>query len=208
MKIEIKNGIVLNDGDEIGQIRGNVCHLIQTIGPVIKGSIKKVSGIDLSFTLDEPEPSKVVTLEPEPPSESVSSLPDESLIAEMRRRGFIHEAPPPPSFVPSEIAAQVSDIPARDMSGIERLNALAKAGKIPAAPEKHPAMGDKTPAYVEWFKTCATAAEIEARYPSTRLLPASVSVYEAAQKKLEGRLPGEKKDTNPENDFNGKEEEQ
>ena len=91
--------------------------------------------------------------------------------------------------------------------GLPRLLALADAGKIPAPPKHHPAMGDKAPDFVEWFQAHATADEVNAKYPPTRRIPASFADYERAEKeRLNRKLKGEKKDTAPSQDFADAEE--
>ena len=208
MKIEIKNGVVLNDGEEIGFIEESVCTLRKPVGPTVKGAIKRESVItDLSFAVSktpgldqaakaarkaqelEEHPLVVVSSTP-----SLADMSDDELAAEMKRRGLIQEAPETPAVVQPPVIE-------RDLSAVDRLHKLAEEGKIPRPPEKHPAMGDKDPAYVAWFKTHATPAEIATRYPENRRVPASVREFQAAVEKLQGKLPGEKKDTDKANDF-------
>lgn len=197
MKIEIKDGVVTNDGDEIGKIEGDTCHLLAKVGPTVKGAIKKASGLEaLAFVVasEEPEEKPVVSL-------SISELSDDALAAEMLRRGLIAKEPEVPSIVQPEVKE-------RDLSAVDRLHRLAKEGKIPHPPATHDAMGDKTPAYVQWFKTHATPDEYKTRYPDSRRIPASVRDFEIASAKLQDKLPGEKKDTAPTVDFikNGEDE--
>ena len=86
--------------------------------------------------------------------------------------------------------------------GLPRLLALADAGKIPAPPKHHPAMGDKAPDFVQWFQAHATADEVNAKYPPSRRIPASFADYERAEReRLNRKLKGEKKDTAPSQDF-------
>ena len=54
MNIEIKNGVVTKDGDEIGVIQDSICHLSEKVGPTVKGAIRKESGIEnLTFSVAE-----------------------------------------------------------------------------------------------------------------------------------------------------------
>lgn len=196
MKIEITDGTVTNDGKAIGAIKDDVCYLKEKVGPTVKGAIKKASGIDgLSFVVGEEttEDSSEGSVETSPPS--IADLSDDELAAEMKRRGLIQEAPA------VDPAAPTTPVVAGNLSGIERLHKLADDGRIPQPPVKHPAMGDKTPEFVTWFRTHATPEEFAARYPDNRRLPGSHAVWKEAQAKITGKLPGEKKDTGKENDF-------
>lgn len=205
MNIEIKNGVVTKDGDEIGVIQDSTCYLTAQVGPTVKGAIKKAAGVELSFVVgnapeitDEEEDSDGKDVDA--PKPSLADMSDDELAEEMKRRGLIQEAPQVPE-TPVVVQPPVIE---RDLSAVERLHKLANEGKIPQPPAKHPAMGDKTPEYVAWFKAHATPEEIAGRYPDNRRIPASVREFQAAEEKLKGKLPGEKKDTAPENDFIGK----
>jgi hypothetical protein len=220
MNIEIKNGVVIKDGDEIGKLDGDTCYLLEKIGPTIKGAIKKESGLERVYFVvgghAEPKETEAeIIIEKidevkealDAHSPSLADMSDDDLAAEMKRRGLIVEsqydghdklANPPAVVQPPVIE--------RDLSAVERLHKLAGEGKIAQPPEKHPAMGDKDPAYVAWFKQHATPAEIATRYPENRRVPVTVREFVQAEERLKGRLPGEKKDTNKENDFTDKED--
>lgn len=199
MKIEINNSVVTNDGDEIGIIQDSTCHLTVKVGPTVKGAIRKESGItDLQFIVGD-SPDEGDGYGRDEVKTSLADMSDDELAAEMKRRGLIREAPP---VVESAAIIQPHVKPV-DLSAVDRLNKLADEGKIPKPPAKHPAMGDKTPDYVAWFKAHATPEEIATRYPENRRIPASVREFQQAAEKLQGKLPGEKKDTNKENDFTG-----
>lgn len=202
MHIEINNGVVTKDGDEIGVIQDSTCYLTEKVGPTVKGAIKKAAGVELSFVVgnapeitDEEEDSDGKDVDA--PKPSLADMSDDELAEEMKRRGLIQE-------VKNEPVVEQPPVIERDLSAVERLHKLANEGKIPQPPAKHPAMGDKTPEYVAWFKAHATPEEIAVRYPDNRRIPASVREFQAAEEKLKGKLPGEKKDTAPENDFIGK----
>lgn len=198
MKIEIINGVVTKDGEEIGMIQDGTCHLLAVVGPTVKGAIKKASGIDgLTFVVGEASEDEGEASKP-----SLAHMSDDDLAAEMKRRGLIQDAP---AVVESSAIVQPAVVE-RDLSAVERLHKLADEGKIPKPPMKHPAMGDKTPEYVAWFKAHATPAEIAARYPDNRRVPASIAEFAKAQAKIYDKLPGEKKDTGKENDFTDKAE--
>jgi hypothetical protein len=207
MNIEIKNGVVTKDGDEIGVIQDSTCYLTAQVGPTVKGAIKKTAGVELSFVVgnapdapDAPEEEDSDSKDVDAPKPSLADMSDDELAEEMKRRSLIQEAPQVPE-TPVVVQPPVIE---RDLSAVERLHKLANEGKIPQPPAKHPAMGDKTPEYVAWFKAHATPEEIAVRYPDNRRIPASVREFQAAEEKLKGKLPGEKKDTAPENDFIGK----
>jgi hypothetical protein len=204
MNIEIKNGVVTKDGDEIGVIQDSTCYLTAQVGPTVKGAIKKTAGVELSFVVgnapdapDAPEEEDSDSKDVDAPKPSLADMSDDELAEEMKRRGLIQE-------VKNEPVVEQPPVIERDLSAVERLHKLATEGKIPQPPAKHPAMGDKTPEYVAWFKAHATPEEIAVRYPDNRRIPASVREFQAAEEKLKGKLPGEKKDTAPENDFIGK----
>jgi len=201
MNIEINNGVVTKDGDEIGVIQDSTCYLTAQVGPTVKGAIKKTAGVELSFVVgnapeapdeEDSDGKDVDALKP-----SLADMSDDELAEEMKRRGLIQE-------VKNEPVVEQPPVIERDLSAVERLHKLANEGRIPQPPAKHPAMGDKTPEYVAWFKAHATPEEIAVRYPDNRRIPASVREFQAAEEKLKGKLPGEKKDTAPENDFIGK----
>ncbi len=204
MHIEINNGVVTKDGDEIGVIQDSTCYLTEKVGPTVKGAIKKAAGVELSFVVgnapdapDAPEEEDSDSKDVDAPKPSLADMSDDELAEEMKRRSLIQE-------VKNEPVVEQPPVIERDLSAVERLHKLANEGKIPQPPAKHPAMGDKTPEYVAWFKAHATPEEIAVRYPDNRRIPASVREFQAAEEKLKGKLPGEKKDTAPENDFIGK----
>lgn len=197
MKIEVhkhpieEGSVVTNDGEPIGTIAEGVCTLQKPVGPTVKGAIKKAASLAaLTFVVSDAPDEE----EADAPTPSLADMSDDELAAEMKRRGLIQEAPETPAVVQPPVVE-------RDLSAVDRLHKLAEEGKIPRPPEKHPAMGDKDPAYVAWFKTHATPAEIATRYPENRRVPASVREFQEAAEKLQGRLPGEKKDTDKANDF-------
>lgn len=56
------------------------------------------------------------------------------------------------------------------LSGLPRLIAETETHVIPPPPPTRPDMGDKTPAYVEWFRRYSTPEEFEKKYPPNRRL--------------------------------------
>jgi len=203
MKIEVhkhpieEGSVVTNDGEPIGTIAEGVCTLQKAVGPTVKGAIKKAAGlVALTFVVSDAPSDEDAdeNKDVDAPTPSLADMSDDELAAEMKRRGLIQEASETPAVVQPHVIE-------RDLSAVDRLHKLADEGRIPRPPEKHPAMGDKDPAYVAWFKTHATPAEIATRYPENRRVPASVREFQAAADKLHGKLPGEKKDTDKTNDF-------
>lgn len=212
MQIEIKEGIVTNDGAEIGAIHGSTCYLKKAVGPTVKGAIKKTAGLDaLAFVVGE-APSDTNSTPPESEQSNsdmskegvVAALSDDELAEEMKRRGLIQDAAPEAVVAPPVSNGVEPDKPARGIGAVARLHALADQGKIPQPPAKHAAMGDKTPEYVAWFKSYATPEEIDIRYPDNRIVPATAGEFEKAEAKRHAALPGEKKDTDKANDFTDK----
>lgn len=230
MQIEIEEGIVTNDGAEIGAIHDGTCFLKKAVGPTVKGAIKKTAGLDaLAFVVGEaPVETKRLGTEYIGPGEEattdefstptlaslttsgaaskspISSMSDDELAEEMKRRGLIQDAAPEAVVAPPVSNGVEPDKPARGIGAVARLHALADQGRIPQPPAKHPAMGDKTPEYVAWFKSYATPEEIDIRYPDNRIVPATAGDFEKAEAKRHAALPGEKKDTDKANDFTDK----
>lgn len=52
--------------------------------------------------------------------------------------------------------------------------------EIPPPPDRHPQLGDKDPAYREWFKAHHSAEEYERKY-SGRVFPATMSEWQKKQ---------------------------
>lgn len=212
MQIEIEEGIVTNDGAEIGAIHDGTCFLKKAVGPTVKGAIKKTAGLDaLAFVVGD-APSDTNSTPPESEQSNsdmskegvVAALSDDELAEEMKRRGLIQDAAPEAVVAPPVSNGVEPDKPARGIGAVARLHALADQGKIPQPPAKHPAMGDKTPEYVAWFKSYATPEEIDIRYPDNRIVPATAGEFEKAEARRHAALPGEKKDTDKANDFTDK----
>lgn len=200
MQIEIEEGIVTNDGAEIGAIHDGTCFLKKAVGPTVKGAIKKTAGLDALAFVVGGAPDDTVEESKAP----LALLPDDELAEEMKRRGLIQDAAPEAVVAPPVSNGVEPDKPARGIGAVARLHALADQGRIPQPPAKHPAMGDKTPEYVAWFKSYATPEEIDIRYPDNRIVPATAGEFEKAEAKRHAALPGEKKDTDKANDFTDK----
>lgn len=54
MKIEIKENVVTNDGEEIGRIQDGICYSPLAIAPVVKGQINEAHGEKLKFEVGQP----------------------------------------------------------------------------------------------------------------------------------------------------------
>jgi hypothetical protein len=206
MNIEINEARVSKDGEEIGMILGEICYLEAKVGPTVKGAIKKAAGVELSFVVgnasveNDTENDTEEDKDIDAPLPSLADMSDDELAAEMKRRGLIQKNKYGMDDLTIPTVAQPPVIE-RDLSAVDRLHKLADEGKIPRPPGKHPAMGDKTPEYVAWFKQHATPAEIATRYPDNRRVPVTVREFVQAEERLKGRLPGEVKDTEKANDF-------
>lgn len=74
---------------------------------------------------------------------------------------------------------------------------LTLAAKIAAGlvtpPPQHPAMGDKDPSFVDWYRQNATPEEFNRQYSAGRKLP-SMTEFSEGEKKQQGKLAGEKAD--------------
>ena len=187
MNITITSGTVSKDGEEIGQIIGDECISFRVIGPTVKAAINKAHGSKLKHTHEQNQKAPI-----SPKPEIRQDLPESRELPVVQ----IEQAPQTPTQGAVAVAF-----------GLPRLLALADAGKIPAPPKHHPAMGDKAPDFVQWFQAHATADEVNAKYPPSRRIPASFADYERAEReRLNRKLKGEKKDTAPSQDFADAEE--
>lgn len=182
--IEIKGTAILRDGENIGTITGDTAFLPKKPGPAILGQIRKAAGKpDLAF---EYVAAPVAASTPQSIAPVVPSGQTEN-----------NEAGKPASVSGAAVAPEESSQPANDASpktGLDRLLDLAGEGKIPAPPAHNPAMGDKAPEFVAWFKQHATQEEIEAKYPATRRLPKPGDFEAAEQRRLNRKLDGEVED--------------
>jgi len=189
MNITIKYGIVSKDGDEIGQIIDEECILLRAIGPTVKAAINAKHGAKLKFVVDDDSKS----IAPGVPSGQTENTEGASTSGKPVS-GSSATVAPGESVKSKQVATPISGLP--------RLLELAEAGKIPPPPTHHAAMGDKDPAFVKWFQTHATPDEVQAKYPATRRIPSSFADYERGEReRLQRKLKGEKKDTDPSQDF-------
>lgn len=179
--IEIKGTAILRDGEEIGTIQGSTAFLPKKPGPAILGQIRKAAGKpDLAFSYDPPQ-----SIAPVVPSGQTENNESESI---SRKPAGVSGA----AVAPEESSQSAGD--ASPKTGLDRLLDLAGDGKIPPPPKHNPAMGDKAPEFVAWFKQHATAEEIEAKYPATRRLPKPGDFEAAEQRRLNRKLDGEVED--------------
>jgi hypothetical protein len=186
MNIETKDGFVYKDGDIIAKVTGDTIKSLKTLGPTVKGAIKKEVGNDkLSFVvadLGETEAAsdaETVVVQPKP-------LSDAELLAELQRRGL---APKPEK-------TGIPDEPQFNARILNKQELVAKFSAITPPPATLPDMGDKTPAFVEWVRSHATAEEFAVIYPPNRKQPTLAQRDEGEKVRLAKlqKLPGETKD--------------
>lgn len=176
-------GVVLKDGEELGRIDGDTMTHHVPVGGVVKGQIRKEAG--------KPELQFVAQLVELPQGEEVSPSPAavtlEQLQSQAAALGLAIAVPAPSAPVPSPAAiVKTDDIvqPGRPpRPALEWLLAKAQAGEIPQPPLMG-SEGDKTPAFIRWFKEYATPEEFEIQYGGRKysLDPAP---------KQSNKLPGE-----------------
>lgn len=164
MNIEIKEGIVTNDGEAIGTIEGSTCTLETKVAPVVKGAINAAFGSKLTFVVGGE--TEATGADEGSQSVNLGDLSDDALTAELKRRGI-------------SIGVDAGS------------SAPVVIRGIPLPPEQHPAMGDKDPAYVAWFREHHSEDEFNARYPASRSLP-TAREFAKAEAKLRGKLQNEK----------------
>jgi hypothetical protein len=202
MNIETKDGFVYKDGDIIATITGDVItgDVItspKALGPTVKGAIKKALNIDkLSFIVAGIGETEAITrevvskLHPSTGAFEVASrvekeISDAELFAELQRRGFTSRTP-----------AIKQEEPQFNARILNKQELVAKFSAITPPPATLPDMGDKTPAFVEWVRSHATAEEFAVIYPAHRKQP-SLAERDAGEKvriaKLQ-RLPSETTD--------------
>ena len=198
MNIETKDGFVYKDGEQIATITGDVITSPKALGPTVKGAIKKALNIDkLSFIVAEIGETEAITrevvskLHPSTGAFEVASrvekaLSDDELLAELQRRGIAPK--PDKTGIPNE--------PQFNARILNKQELVAKFSAITPPPATLPDMGDKTPAFVEWVRSHATAEEFAVIYPAHRKQP-SLAERDAGEKvriaKLQ-RLPSETTD--------------
>lgn len=164
MKIQIKNNAITNDGEPIGTLDGQTVYLTQKVGPRVKSEIKKAVGDDgLKFAEQAaPEPEPVKAPEP---------------------------TPEPPCARTLEEAVKIAAIKTKD-AAYRSLIVAVERGEIPP-PAQLAALGDKTPAFVDWVRAHATPEEFETIY-GRRKLP-TLQDYQNGERKRR-RIAGEKID--------------
>jgi hypothetical protein len=210
MNIETKDGFVYKDGEQIATITGDIITSPKALGPTVKGAIKKALDIDkLSFIVAGIGETQAATTTSATTAnwqamlshsvgdvfttvtgavkatDSTAPLSDAELLAELQRRGL---APVAPTIKQEE--------PQFNARILNKQELVAKFSAITPPPATLPDMGDKTPAFVEWVRSHATAEEFAVIYPAHRKQP-SLAERDAGEKvriaKLQ-RLPSETTD--------------
>ena len=92
MNIEIKDGVVLRDGDEIGTIKDGVCRSDKPIAPRVKAAINEANGDKLTFEVVEGHTDSSTSL---PATSYILHNKDEEKAAPAKRN-----IPPPPATHP------------------------------------------------------------------------------------------------------------
>lgn len=192
--IEIKGTAILRDGEEIGTIQGGIAYLPKKPGPAILGQIRKAAGnpaLPFEYRAHPAMPDawtdeqKVKSIAPVVPSGQTENNEGESISGKPVAGSSV-------TVAPEESSQSAGD--ASPKTGLDRLLDLADAGEIPTPPMHNPAMGDKAPEFVAWFKAHATPEEIAAKYPATRRLPKPGDFEAAEQRRLNRKLDGEVED--------------
>jgi len=192
-------GVVLKDGEELGRIDGNTMIHHAPVGGVVKGQIRKEAGKpELQFvakknnlTVEKLQTARAMLTQEEQTDTvdvAINPLSIEELKAEAAKFGLTVTTPSPGVVAIASPAAIVKtdDIvqPGRKpRPALERMLTKAQAGEIPQPPPMG-SEGDKTPAFIRWFKQHATPEEFEIQYGGRKysLDPAP---------KQSNRLPGE-----------------
>ena len=166
--IEIKSNAILRDGETIGRIDGDTAVMSAMPPGVVKGQIRKAAGnAGLAFVVEE---STGLTVEKLQKAKEIMGMsgPEQVVTLEAGTMRMTSREPSMP----------------RNLSDLE---AAAEAGLIPMPPEKHPAMGDKTPAFVEWVRAHLSADDFQRHY-HRRKIPASMQAFEAKDNLVTKRL--------------------
>lgn len=186
--IEIKGAAIFRDGENIGTITGDTAFLPKKPGPAILGQIRKAAGkpeLAFEYVAALIAASTPQSIAPVVPSGQTENNEGESISGKPVAGSSV--------TVATEESGKSNEV-ASPKTGLDRLLDLAAEGKIPPPPKHNPAMGDKAPEFVAWFKQHATQEEIEAKYPATRRLPKPGDFEAAEQRRLNRKLDGEVED--------------
>lgn len=172
-------GIVLKDGEELGRIDGETMTHHAPVGGVVKGQIRKEAGKpelqfkakDNGLTIGMLETAKAM-LEHEVPGHhevAINPLSIEELKAAAAKLGLAITSPSPgvAAIASPATIVKTDDIvqPGRPpRPALERMLAKVEAGELPEPPEQTSEEGDKTPAFIRWFKQHATPEEFDIQY--------------------------------------------
>jgi hypothetical protein len=186
--IEIQGTAILRDGENIGTITGDTAFLPRKPGPAILGQIRKAAGkpeLAFEYVAAPVAASTSQSIAPVVPSGQTENNEGESTSGKPVAGSS--------ATVALEVSGKSNEV-ASPKTGLDRLLDLVEAGKIPAPPAHNPAMGDKAPEFVAWFKRHATQEEIDAKYPATRRLPKPGDFEAAEKRRMNRKLDGEVED--------------
>lgn len=155
-------GVVLKDGEQLGHIDGDTMTHHAPVGGVVKGQIRKAAqNSSLEFKAAEVGQTGSVEV-------AINPLSIEELKAVAAKFGLAVTDPSPGI---AAIASHTAIIKTDDIvqpgrpprPALEWLLERANKGEIPQPPPMG-SEGDKTPAFIRWFKQHATPEEFEIQY--------------------------------------------
>lgn len=158
-------GVVFKDGEELGLIEGDTMLQNCSISGVVKGQIRKeANNPALQFELVTAK-----EYEAESPPQKQDSLGRPPTLEELKAMAAAHglaiSIPSEPIPVVNPDFVVQEGRPPRP--ALAELMEKAQRGEIPYPPQMG-AGGDKTPAFVKWFKEHATEEQFNAQYQGRR----------------------------------------
>lgn len=169
-------GVVFKDGEELGIIEGDKMLQNCSISGVVKGQIRKeANNPALQFelkpnglTIEKLQTARAMLLEETPPEYvevPIKPITLEELKAMAAAHGLAISIPSEPIPVVNPDFVVQEGRPPRP--ALAELMEKAQRGEIPYPPQMG-AGGDKTPAFVKWFKEHATEEQFNAQYQGRR----------------------------------------
>ncbi|MEN3942508.1 hypothetical protein WJU23_14510 [Prosthecobacter sp. SYSU 5D2] len=167
----LKDGTVMKDGAVLGTILKGVMTPRVPLSNAVKGAVRRTArNARLRFAVPEAVAAEDATggddthaVRPDVPGWE-AALSDAQLLDLVRRRGLAAQAAEAGARavnVPDRKAAARPALPGRRSLPV-MLERVAR-GEIPPPPPTGPE-GDRTPAFVEWFRHYGTAEQFEAQY--------------------------------------------